>query len=210
MRIRVWKTGIVSAALLAGMGCATQQPAPPPAPVVATSVNEKPGQVTEQSVVSVAATVVKVDLKTRVVTLRGADGNVFDVEVGEEVKNLPQVHKGDHVIATYYESMAITVRKPGEAKPGIETADVAGRAKPGEKPAAAAAQQTTVTATVVGLNKSEGTVTLKGPKGKVVTVKAREPRRLDAVKVGDLIEAVYTQAVAISVEKADTKTDAKK
>ena len=61
--------------------------------------------------------------------------------------------------------------------------------------------QTTVTATVVGLNKKKGTITLKGPRGKTVTLAAREPKRLEPVEVGDLIEAVYTEAVAISVEK---------
>jgi len=189
------------AAMMAG--CATGKATPPPpAPVALASVSEKPGQVVEEQVVSVAATVVKVDQKARVVTLRKADGEVVDVQVGDEVKNLPQVKKGDQVVATYYESIALTLRKPGEAKPGIETADAAGRAKPGEKPAGLAARQTTVTATVVGLNKKQGTITLKGPRGKTVTVTARDPKRLEPVKVGDLIEAVYTEAIAISVEKS--------
>jgi len=177
----------------------------PPPPVAAAIVAEKPGSVVEQSVVTIAARVVKVNQKNRVVTLRDADGKVFDINVGEQVKNLPQVKKGDDVVATYYESIAITVRKPGEATPGVETADTVGRAKPGEKPGGLAASQTTVTATVVGISKKKGTVTLKGPRGKVVTVTPRDPKRLDEVKVGDLVEAVYTEALAISVEKPEKK-----
>ena len=200
---RTWMTlgtaGTLAATMVGcGMGKATP---PPPAPVAVSSLSEKPGQVVEEQVVSVAAPVVKVDQKARVVTLRKADGETVDVEVSDEVKNLPQVKKGDQVVATYYESIALTLRKPGEATPGIETADAAGRAKPGEKPGGLAARQTTVTATVVGLNKKQGTVTLKGPRGKTVTVTARDPKRLEPVKVGDLIEAVYTEAIAISVEK---------
>jgi hypothetical protein len=137
------------------------------------------------------------------VTLKNAEGEVFDVEVGEEVRNLPQVKKGDDVVVTYYESLALTLRKPGEAKPGVAVAEAAGRAEPGEKPGAVRGRQTTIVATVVGLDKKKGTVTLKGPKGKVVTVEARDPKRLEPVKVGDLIEAVYTEAVAISVEKPE-------
>jgi hypothetical protein len=186
------------AALLAG--CGMHQATPPP-PVAATTVSEQPGQVVEKSVVSAAAKVVSVDQKNRVVSLRNADGEVFDVKVGEEVRNLPQVKKGDDVVVTYYESIAFTLRKPGEVTPGVEVADTATRAKPGEKPGGAMGSQTTITATVVGLNKQKGTVTLKGPRGKVVTVTAREPRRLEPVKVGDLIEVVYTEALAISVEK---------
>ena len=189
-------------ALVLLAGCAAQEKAaPPPPPVVVANTTEKPGQVVDQASITVAAKVVKVDQKARVVTLRNATGEEFDVEVGDEVKNLPQVKKGDDVIVTYYESLVLTVRKKGEAKPGVESGAGIATAKPGEKPAALAARKTTLTATVVGLDKAAGTITLKGLKGKVVTIKAREPRRLESVKVGDLIEAEYTAAVAVSVEK---------
>ncbi len=196
-------TGVAALLAVLVAGCGTEKVAPPPAPVAAVTTSEKPGQVVDRAVVSAAVRVVNVNQKTRVVTLKNAAGEVFDVEVGEEVKNLPQVKKGDDVIVTYYESLALTLKKPGEATPGVVVADAAGRAKPGEKPGAAAGRQTTIVATVVGLDKKNGTVTLKGPKGKVVTVEARDPKRLEPVKVGDLIEAVYTEAVAISVEKPE-------
>jgi hypothetical protein len=183
------------------MGCSAREAATPPPPVASATVTDEPGRVVEEGVVSVAATVVEVDQKKRVVMLRDSEGRDFDITVGPEVKNLPQVKKGDEVVASYYESMAITVRKPGEAEPGAATGDVVATAEPGQKPAGAAAQQTTIVATVVGLNKRNGTITLKGPRGKVVTVPARDPKRLEHVKVGDLLEVVYTEAVAISVEK---------
>lgn len=181
--------------------CASHQAATPPAPVVMSNVTEKPGQVVEKSSITVTSKVVKVDQKDRVVTLRNATGETFDVEVGEDVKNLPQVQKGDDVIVTYYESTVISVRKKGEAKPGVESGEGIKTAQPGEKPAAVAARKTALTATVVRLDKTDGTLTLKGPKGKIVTLKAREPRRLEGIKVGDLIEVEYTAAVAVSVEK---------
>lgn len=204
MDTRKWMV-IGSTTMLAAMvaACGTEKVAPPPAPVVAATTTEKPGQVVDRAIVSAAGRIVKVDQKTRVVTLKNAAGEEFDVEVGEEVRNLPQVKAGDDVIVTYYESLALTLKKPGEAKPGIAVADAAGRAEPGEKPGMAQGRQTTIVATVVGLDKKKGTVTLKGPKGKVVTVEARDPKRLEPVKVGDLIEAVYTEAVAISVEKPE-------
>lgn len=190
-------------ALVLLAGCAGhEKAAPPPPPVVVANTTEKPGQVIDQASITVAAKVVKVDQKDRVVTLRNASGETFDVAVGDEVKNLAQVKKGDDVIVTYYESLALTVRKKGEAKPGVESGEGVATAKPGEKPAALAARKTTLTATVVGIDRGAGTVKLKGPKGNVVTVKAREPRRLEHVKVGDLIEAEYTAAVAVSVEPA--------
>jgi hypothetical protein len=206
MRVGTWRTVATSAAVMASIvGCAAREVATPPPPVAASTVTEEPGRVLEENVVSVAATVVAVDQKKRVVKLRDSEGKDFDITVGPEVKNLAQVKKGDSVVATYYESMAITVRKPGEVEPGAAIGDVVGRADPGEKPAGAAATQTTIVATVVGLNKGKGTVTVKGPGGKVVTVPARDPKRLEHVKVGDLLEVVYTEAVAISVEKTPAK-----
>src|SRR4029079_13075717 len=97
--------------------------------------------------VTAAARVEDVDLQKRIVTLRTAKGELGGVEVGREVRNLPQIRKGDDVVVTYYESVAITLKKPGEATPGITTAAVGERAKLGEQPHGAVAHQTTVTAT---------------------------------------------------------------
>lgn len=181
-----------------GMSGGNAKPAPPQA---AVAVSEQPGEVVEEATVQVQAIVAAVDKKNRVVSLRNSDGKVFDVKVGDEVKNFDQIKKGDEVVASYYESLALVLKKPGEATPGAESRDVLDRAEPGRKPGVVAATETKITATVVGLDKKKGTVTLKGPEGKVVTITAREKRRLAPVKVGDLIEATYTEAMAISVDK---------
>src|SRR5262245_60242678 len=98
MQTRTW-TLVGTAALAATLvGCGTERVAPPPAPIVASNSTEKPGQVVDQSVIQAAARVVSVDQKSRVVTLKNARGEEFDVQVGEEVRNLPQVKKGDDVI----------------------------------------------------------------------------------------------------------------
>jgi Cu/Ag efflux protein CusF len=48
-------------------------------------------------------------------------------------------------------------------------------------------------------------VTLTGPEGNSVTIKVKDPKKLNGVKVGDDVEITYTQALAISVEKAPAK-----
>ena len=94
--------------------------------------------------------------------------------------------------------------KPGTASAaGEKTAIV--RAKPCETPAGMAARQTTVTATVTAIDKKKGTLTLKGPDGNKVVAKAEDPKNLDKVKVGDELLITYTEALAISVEKAKKK-----
>lgn len=156
----------------------------------------------KERVVSATATVQAIDLEKRIVTLKGPKGNVFDVTVGEEARNLPQVKVGDLVEVKYYESVAYRLLKPGEAVAGTQETETIARAKPGAKPGGVVGREVTITATIQAIDKKKQTVTLKGPDGKTVTVKAEKPENLKKVKVGDEVEITYTEALAISVEKA--------
>jgi len=164
---------------------------------------EQPRVVKERAAV-MTATVQAIDLNTRIVTLKGPKGEVRDIKVGEEAVNLPQVKVGDLVTVKYYESLAIEVIKPGAVSGAGEKSAIV-RAKPGEMPGGMAARQSTVTATVTAIDKKKGTISLKGPEGKTVVAKAEDPRNLDKVKVGDELMITYTEALAISVEKAKKK-----
>ena len=164
---------------------------------------EQPRVVKERAAV-MTATVQAIDLNTRIVTLKGPKGEVRDIKVGEEAVNLPQVKVGDLVTVKYYESLAIEVMKPGAVSGAGEKQAIV-RAKPGEMPGGMAARQSTVTATVTAIDKKKGTISLKGPEGKMVVAKAEDPRNLNKVKVGDELMITYTEALAISVEKTKKK-----
>ena len=163
----------------------------------------QPKVVKERAAV-MTATVQAIDLNTRIVTLKGPKGEVRDIKVGEEAVNLPQVKVGDLVTVKYYESLAIEVIKPGTVSGAGEKSAIV-KAKPGEMPGGMAARQSTVTATVTAIDKKKGTISLKGPEGKTVVAKAEDPKNLDKVKVGDELMITYTEALAISVEKAKKK-----
>ena len=182
------------------VGCSTERQ-PEPGIAAGSATTEGKDSLQESNVVQVTATVEAIDQKTRMVTLRGPEGKVVTFKADPSVRNLAQVKKGDQVVATYYESVALKLRKPGEAEPGVEAAEATDRAKLGEKPGAATASSVTVTTTVEKIDKKNETITLKGPDGKLTTVKVREPKRLDKVAVGDRLQITYTEAVAISVEK---------
>jgi len=195
--------GIVIMSALMVSSCSTMQskpetPAPPAAKPGAPVVS---GTVGEQAV-KVTAKVKKVDLKTRHVVLEGPDGKLVTVTAGDEVRNLAQLKAGDDVIVKYYESLAFEVKKPGDATPGVAVAEGAQRAKLGEKPGGGVARVTTITTTITGIDKTNGTVTLTGPDGEPNTVKARNPANLEKVKIGDLVEITYTESLAIAVEPA--------
>jgi hypothetical protein len=165
----------------------------------------KKPSVTKERTAEVTATVEAIDLEKRVVTLKGPEGNLFDLKVGKRAKNLPQLKVGDLVTVKYYESLAVKVFKKGQA-PQVEGAtEGVVAAKPGKKPGGAAVSQVTVTATVEALDKKNQTVTLKGPEGKSVTVKVKDPKNMENVIVGDEVVITYSEALAISVKPAKKK-----
>src|SRR5262249_46623880 len=152
-------TILATICLVSFTACSTEhKPAPAPAPSPVAQAPAPEPVLATAGEVTVTATVAAINQKTRRVTLRDADGNETSFTAGDEVRNLKQVHKGDKVSATYYESLAVSVLKPGEAEPGItQTTDTA-RARPGDKPGIAGAQMTTITATVTAIDKKKQTV----------------------------------------------------
>ena len=197
------RTGI---ALLAGLfvlsisagGCAT-------APAGKSAGTGEPPSWQTSSVVEETATVMAVNQSTRMVTLKGPEGNSITFKASDEVRNLAQVQVGDEVKFAYYESVAVRVLKAGEAFPAAGESTAMSRAKPGEKPAGVVGTETTVNATITAIDKKAKTATLMGENGKSVTVTPLRPEKLDEVKVGDRLVITYTEAVAVRVEKAEKK-----
>lgn len=203
------KLGTLAIALtaVALAGCAKQKPAPPPAPApsprAATPPPTLPAGTVGEDTVTGTATVVAINQKTRHVTLKGADGKKLTIVAGPEVRNLAQVKKGDVVRITYHESIAYQVQKAGKAKPGVTTSTDVSRAAPGEKPGASVTDTVTVRMTIAAIDKAASEVTLRGPHGRANVVKVKDPSKLDAVQVGDVVDITYTEALAVAVEKTD-------
>jgi len=203
------------AALLAGL-FSTLPVFAQQAPTSATITSNKPGQVVMADTVKASAMITAIDKATRTLTLKGAKGESFDVVAGAEVKNFDQIKVGDEVKVAYVQALSMEVRKPGAAS-GVKDSTAAVRAKPGEKPAGMVGRQVTIMADVIDVNPTAKTITLKGPKGKVVELDVKNPDHFKVVKKGDQVEVVYTEALAISVEaapkaapKAEPKAEPKK
>ncbi len=203
--MRTSRGAVLAVTTMLALAACAKQPPPPPAPTVETTTTEGNGKIEQTSIVTVTATVTAIDQKTRKVTLLGPDGDSLQITVGPEVRNLAQVKKGDLVVVGYQESIALELKKKGTVDPGVAAAEVTDRAKLGDKPGAGAADSVTIVATIVKVDKATSKVTLKGPEGGLATVKAKDPAKLEKVKVGDLVEITYTQALAISVEPAPKK-----
>jgi hypothetical protein len=192
---------VVAAAALIGTVAlpAVAQQKPDAKGAVVTST--EPGKGTIAATVTVSARVEAIDQKTREVTLKGPQGNVTTVTAGPEVRNLAQVKVGDMVTVRYVEALTLTLKKGGKELVARKDSETGARAKAGERPAGAVARQVEVTADVIAVDAMTQTVTLKGPK-QTVELKLRDPEQFKLVKVGDQVQAVYTEAVALAVEPA--------
>ncbi len=210
---------ILLAALVAGSQLVVTQaqaqaqkaaPAAAPAgPTGGTVVASEPGKAAIVSTVEVSATVTAIDKATRIVTLKGPK-QTFDVVAGDEVKNFDQIKVGDVVTAKYVEALTLELKKT-TVKPDVKADAAAVAAAPGGKPGGAVGAQITAIATVVGIDQANSTISLKGPKGKVVALKVKNQDHFKVVKMGDQVEVKYTEALAIAVTPAAKKpAEAKK
>ncbi|MBB5410199.1 MULTISPECIES: hypothetical protein [unclassified Paraburkholderia] len=184
---------IIAAALvcLANTGFAQTE-----APV---TVKSEPGKVTVSGTVKTTATVVGIEPATRTVLLKDPKGKVVQVVVGEEARNFDQIKVGDVVKAEYSQALTIMLKKGNAPLTANETQTLE-RTPAGAKPGGSASREVTIMANVIAVNHQSGAVTLKGPQGNTVDLIVQDPEQLKRIKKGDQIQAVYTEAVAISVE----------
>ncbi|RPH50288.1 MAG: hypothetical protein EHM91_02190 [Planctomycetota bacterium] len=161
---------------------------------------EQAPSVRDSRLISSSATVEAIDHKKRMITLRGPQGDKITFRVDDQVKNLPQVKVGDKIVVDYLETIAIQVVKPGESEAEQET--VVESAEPGEKPAVAVVEKTSVTATIEKIDRTMPSITLRIPDGTLVTLKVRHPERLKLVKIGDELKITFEKAVVVAVEPA--------
>ena len=190
-------------ALLAAFALSTQAQAAGGDTSSAT-MHTSPGKATVVHQRQIVATVEAVDAAKGEVTLKGPKGNLVPLKVGPEVRNLAQVKVGDQVRVRYAEALSLTLKKGGKELPSSKTKSDAVRTPAGERPGGAVAEQVTVMADVIAVNAKTHEVTLKGP-NQTVDLYVEDPEQLKLIKVGDQVEAVYTQAVALTVEPVAAK-----
>lgn len=191
-----WTAVVAVLCAVGGVGCAKHEKSTS-APTTVVGESSGPGTASKFFVTS--ATVLDVDQKTRLVTLRTAEGETVKFEADESVRNLKQVRKGDEVDVTYYEALALRLREADGEKPGVSVSESVERAPVGQKPAGTMVRNTTLTAKVKAVDKKNQTVTLEGPEGRSVTINVTDPQQLEKAKVGHLVEAKYREAVGITV-----------
>src|SRR6267142_1987655 len=175
---------LIVTALLAIQACkSTDTPSVEEAPVLSETV-------VEATMVTIRGWIDAIDKTNRTVTL--------DVK---DPQKLEAVAVGDPVVAAYMEALALQVKKVGSA-PGVSVQEARAASKPGETPSATLGREVIVTATITAVDKREQTVTIKGPRGNTETIKVKDPKNLQGVEAGNVVELIYTQALAITLDRA--------
>ncbi len=165
---------------------------------VTANVAVTPGQASLAEEVKAEATVTAIDLATRKISLKNAEGQTFDLVAGEEVTNLQNLKVGDVVALRYLQLLDLELLK-GTAGVRKRVVEVEGsKAAAGEKPGAGAGIQVTIYADVIDVDKAQQTIRVKGVDD-TLTLKVKDPAQFALIAKGDQIKAVQTTAIAIGI-----------
>ena len=176
------------------------------APQGAAMVAKGPNEVAAADAVQIQGKVKSIDKQNRSVVVVGPQGKEVALALGPQVRNFDQIKVGDLVTLTYAQALALELHKSvngGKLGQPI-VAEEAVRAAPGAKPAGAIERTVTLTANVTKVDQKSQMVTLKGP-NRTVELKVKDPAMLQKIKVGDQVDATFTEAIAIEVTAAPAK-----
>jgi hypothetical protein len=172
--------GRISAiAVAAAFACGASAPA-----ALAQAAGQRP-TVAQSAPVTYTGTVTQIDDGTRLVTTRGADGQIsrFEVPPSLPESELGQLRVGDRVNVTYLDGVDIR-RKPA-----------------GEPPLQGAVDPNTglrtATVTINAVDAAAGTITFVGPRGRYTRALGawHDPALLGLIAPGDRVDMVYAEYV---------------
>ena len=189
---------VLAAASLLAMSAMAQDKAPTPTAAPTLSAIADAMGVREK--LTATATVLSVDQRNRLLTLKGEDGKPFSIKVGDEVRNLAQVQAGDTVVATYHQALAVALETVQGTGVNVRLVTVsAGRAPVGAMPSGVVEEKVQMIGAILAVDKEKRTVLIQGA---VHHVTLQIPADMDVkdLKKGDQVRATYTQELAVAVE----------
>jgi Cu/Ag efflux protein CusF len=154
----------------------------------------------EVEVVRTTATVEKVDLEKRKVTLILEDGKKKTYKGDQSVQNLDRVVVGDHLNMAYTEELVVTVTKSNDS-PAAASLGAVSVAPKGTKPGAVMVDKNALSGKVLAVDPEKHKVTFLEPDGKKKTVKVSKTVDISQLKPGEAVHAVLTESLVVEVTK---------
>ena len=148
---------------------------------------------------TVTGTVERTERATRTVTLRTGPSTTHLVSVPPENKIFDELRTGDRITVRLSESVVVAVR-PG-AKPSLPVETTANASR---VPSAAreVVQQMKAAVTIESLDRGQNVIVYRTADNQRGTRRVLDPRLLDGLKAGDVIEVTYTQERAVDIQRA--------
>jgi len=175
---------------------------PPPAPQASSGAYMQagvPGGVFVNTL-DVSARVTAIDYAKRTATLMDSDGKKFPVKVGPAAVNFDQVKVGDLVNAEVTEELVVYLAGGSEPKRDAAVGLVA-LAPKGDQPAGVVAETVRITGTVIAIDRTARTATLRFEDGSTKTFPVRSDVDLGKRRIGEQVVFRVTQMIALKVEK---------
>jgi hypothetical protein len=164
---------------------------------------EQPSQEPKSAVrefVTVSGTVERADRFTRTLTVRTSPNTTQVVTVAPEVKLFDELQTGDRITVRLSESVVVAVR-PG-AKPGLPVDTTSSATSRDPSGRGEVLQQVKAAVTVERVDRSQNVVVYKTGDNQRVTRAVANPRLLDGLKPGDVVEITYTREQAVDLQRA--------
>ena len=150
--------------------------------------------------VLVSGTVERIDRIARTLTLRTSPDMTQMITVAPDVKLFGEIQTGDRVTVRLSESVIVAVR-PG-MKPSVPV-DTTASATPGDPSGTSQViQQIKASVTVESVDRQQNAIVYKTGDNRRVIRTVIDPRLLDGVKAGDVIEVTYTRERAVDLQRA--------
>lgn len=150
--------------------------------------------------VSLSGTVERIDRSTRTLTLRTSANTTQAINVPPDVKLFDELRTGDRITARIVEEVIVAVRPGAQPSDAVETTGSATSGDPSGK--SEVLQQLKATVTIESVDRRQNVVVYTTGLNLRVTRAVADPRLLDGLKAGDVVEITYTRERAIDVQRA--------
>jgi hypothetical protein len=153
----------------------------------------------------IEASVEKIDVAKRMLTLRGPDGDLVTLTATDKIKRFDEIKVGDLIQAKYLTFLSAEFREPTpeELETPLVVLAEAGRAPEGVDPAGMVGAVVKAVVTVVSFSPELKKVAIQGPRGNYIILPVMDDAVLMNLKLGETVIMTYAQAVAMSLEKID-------
>jgi hypothetical protein len=169
------------------------------AAIMATALVAQEPRTTTRVVLAGSARVERIDLSTRSLTVRTPEGIVHTVYVPRDLKIYDELKTGDTVDVRVEEEVIVALNPRGKPTVLVDSTAAARKASGGETEVL---QQLKATVTIVSVDSRQQVVVYKTADNRQVMRQVADPKLLEGLKAGDVIDITYTRERAIELSRS--------